>query len=199
MQKNHEKWLKIKPYGLTDNDYGLDDDFGGFRPFSVLDLTFQKREDSIESLSNLFGSFVSLELKFGDGLDYEVGVSGLEQLKVLLDRVNELLKRVDIGIKRIEVTRTDPTSTNAGWVFNTFSTHDFTPIVRWQDSISDRWFGLNSCSDGQLDVLRILINICNFNDYWSSRVNLIYSCFWENFLWLVLSTNYFYGNDFSKN
>ena len=157
------KWLKIKPYPL-------DNDFGGFRPFSILDLTFQKREESIESLSNLFGSFVSLELKFGDGLDYEVGVSGLEQLKVLLDRVNELLKRVDIGIKRIEVTRTDPTSTNASWVFNTFSTHDFTPIVRWQDSISDRWFGLNSCSDGQLDVLRILINICNFNDYSSSQI-----------------------------
>lgn len=158
------KWLKIKPYGLAD------DDFGGFRPFSVLDLTFQKREDSIESLSNLFASFVSLNLKFEDGLDYEVGVSGLEQLKVLLDLVNVLLSQVDIGIKKIEVTRTDPTSTN-GWLgILTLSTHDFTPIVRWQDSISGKWFGLNSCSDGQLDVLRILISICNFNDYSSSPI-----------------------------
>ena len=156
------KWLKIERNHLSD-------DFWDFRPFSILDLTFQKREESIESLANLFASFVRLELKFEDGLDYEVGVSGLEQLKVILDQVNVLLSQVDIGIRRIEVNHTDPTSTSNFWGLKTHRIHNFAPIVRWQDSISGKWFGLTSCSDGQLDVLRILINIGNFNDD-SSRV-----------------------------
>ena len=158
-QTPSSKWLKLSRNSSVD-----------WAPFSVLDLTFQKREESIESLTSLFASFIELKFEYEDGLDYQVGVSGLEQLKTLLDQVNALLTQVDIGIAKIEVTNTDPALTDDLFGLNPPRTHDFTPIVKWHDSISRREFSLSSCSDGQLDVLRILINICNFNRYSSSTI-----------------------------
>lgn len=150
--------------------------YGNYRwnPFSVLDLTFQKRKESIEGLKKIFTSFVKMKIDKTDGPNYAVGVSGLEELDFFLDQVNRLLSRVEIGISKIErkspeylFVKIDPhiraLSENDPRIRRPdLEDHDFTPIVGWQDSVSSAWLPLDSCSDGQLDVLRILVNLCNF-------------------------------------
>jgi ABC-type branched-subunit amino acid transport system ATPase component len=139
-----------------------------WQPYGVLDLTFQKREESIDGLNELFRSFLKLQIEAGDSADYEVKVSGLGQLNSLLQLVNSLLPDVEIGISKIGLQRPDheemkfEASQEVRWYLTDKRNHDFTPIINWHDSVSKSWLPLETCSDGQLDVLRILINLCNF-------------------------------------
>ncbi len=140
-----------------------------WQPFDILDLTFQKKKESIDELKSLFASFLQLEIDQSDSSDYQIKVSGLAKLDALLQQVNTLLPNIDIGISMIEKKDHDYHFDLAGETFwssnisqTSKSNYDFTPIIGWQDSNSKKWLPLEICSDGQLDVLRILINLCNF-------------------------------------
>ncbi len=166
------------PFDLLSNDASLstltmklESKFSPYtwQPFDVLDLTFQKQEESIEELKELFASFLDLEIDHGDLSDYQVKVSGLTKLDALLQQVNTLLPNIDIGISKIEKKKPGYHFDLVGetlWFSkisqNSKSNYDFTPIIGWQDSNSKKWLPLEICSDGQLDVLRILLNLCNF-------------------------------------
>lgn len=140
-----------------------------WRPFDILDLTFQKQKESIDQLKELFTSFLNLEIAHEDLSDYQVKVSVSTNLDKLIQQVNTLLPDIDIGISKIE-------RKNPSYHFNpdgkqilisknylgSKSNYDFTPIIGWHDSNSKKLLPLEICSDGQLDVLRILINLCNF-------------------------------------
>lgn len=143
----------------------------GWRPFEILDLTFKKQRESIDQLKKLFASFLNLQIDDGDMPDYQVKVSGLSRLDALLQQVNTLLPNIDIGISKIEKKNPDYHFNLSGETFYynlssaSKSNYDFTPIIGWQDSNSKKWLPLEICSDGQLDVLRILINLCNFTNF----------------------------------
>lgn len=148
-----------------------------WQPFNILDISFQKHKESIDELKKLFASFIHLKIDYGDLPDYQVKVSGLANLDVLLQQVNKLLPNIDIGISKIEMQNPDHHWNPAGeaiWVSNTEmaskSNYDLTPIIGWQDSNSKTWHHLETCSDGQLDVLRMLINLCNFTSSTSKAV-----------------------------
>ena len=137
-----------------------------WQPFDILDLTFKKQKESIDQLRELFASFLNLEIDHSDAPDYQVKVFGLTKLDALLKQVNTLLLNIDIGISKIERKEPDYHFNLYGetvWTLNNpKSKYDFTPILGWQDLNSKKWLPLEICSDGQLDVLRILINLCYF-------------------------------------
>ena len=137
---------------------------GGWKPFRVLDLTFRNRRQSIDALVGVFAGFVSISINEDDTPSYQLEVNGLEKLDALLDQVNSMIKRVDVGISKIE--RLSPThvwrDTRIPAFVEQKKSHDFTPIVGWRDAVTGKLFPLESCSDGQLDVLRILVGLCNF-------------------------------------
>ena len=138
-----------------------------WEPFEVLDLTFHKREESINGLRDLFKTFIEIDINYSVGPNYEVNVFGLDNLQSLLEMVNGYISEIDIGITRIELQKPDhywkKFDGEVNWFGLNKTDHDFTPIIGWQDSNSKKWLPLESCSDGQLDVLRILINLCKFS------------------------------------
>jgi len=141
-----------------------------WEPFSVHNLTFQRREDSVADLEKIFLSFVNIKINFGKGTSYDIAVSGLDDLTHLLEQVNTLLPQVEIGISKVELhnSNPDPVPVPAPLVFVGPKTgHDFGPTIWVRDSSSKNWLTLNECSDGQLDVIRILINICNYSKQYS--------------------------------
>jgi hypothetical protein len=111
----------------------------------------------------LFQDFVELEINFDEGPNYEVAVSGLENLDRLLKQVSKLLKEIEIGISEVELQkpghRWPRFEGEIDWGISKVE-HDFKPIVGWKESVSGKWLPLSSCSDGQLDTLRILIQLC---------------------------------------
>jgi energy-coupling factor transporter ATP-binding protein EcfA2 len=147
---NSSNWLKI----FT----------GGWKPFRVLDLTFRNRQQSIDDLVAVFAGFVSISINEDDTPSYQLEVNGLEKLDALLDQVSSMINRVDVGISKIE--RLSPTHDWRDARIPTFvdqkKSHDFTPIVGWRDAVTGKLLPLESCSDGQLDVLRILVSLSNF-------------------------------------
>jgi energy-coupling factor transporter ATP-binding protein EcfA2 len=134
-----------------------------WEPFEVSDLTFYGRNQSIEALEQLFLKFVELEVIFDDGPNYEVKVSGLDYLDQMLKKVNKLLTEIEIGISEVALQkpghRWPRFEGEVDWGVSEI-THDFAPIIGWKDSVSERWLPIASCSDGQLDVLRILVQLC---------------------------------------
>ena len=148
-----------------------------WQPFNILDLSFQKHTESIVGLKEIFASFLHLEIDHGDLPDYQVKVSGLTKLDVLLQQVNTFLPNIDIGISKIEVQKPGNDWIRPGetsWLSYVPTSNgikfDFTPIIGWQDSNSKTWHPLEFCSDGQLDVLRILINLVKFTSSTSAAV-----------------------------
>jgi energy-coupling factor transporter ATP-binding protein EcfA2 len=137
---------------------------GGWKPFRVLDLTFRNRRQSIDALVGLFAGFVSISINEDDTPSYQLVVNGLEKLDALLHQVSSMIKRVDVGISKIE--RLSPIhewrDTRMPAFVEQKKSHDFTPIVGWRDAVTGKLFPLESCSDGQLDVLRILVSLSNF-------------------------------------
>lgn len=132
-----------------------------WRPFDVVDATFSSRKESLENLNRIFRSFVSMKVDQESLTHYQVDVSGLADLDAMLRQVNTLLREVDIGVAQVGLQK-------VGHSWDTVSVkfpgadHDFTPVVGWQDSITNRWLPLKYCSDGQLEVIRILVNLCSF-------------------------------------
>jgi len=134
-----------------------------FTPFFIKDLTFQKREDSITKLQNLFREYIEIELAIDESYeyDYQLNVSGLKNLDELLQDVNLLLSTVDIGVSelRIQTIGTMPFGTIRSLPIQS---HNFQPVIEWLDSNSQSWLELSACSDGQLEVVRLLISLCIF-------------------------------------
>jgi len=134
-----------------------------WEPFEVSDLTFYGRNQSIEALEQLFFQFVELEINSDDAPNYEVKVSGLDYLDQMLKKVNKLLTEIEIGISEVALQkpghRWPRFEGEVDWGVSKIA-HDFAPIIGWKDSVSRRWLPLANCSDGQLDVLRILVQLC---------------------------------------
>ena len=155
-------FLKVRPEFIN----------GIWKPFDVLNLTFQSRSDSINGLSKLFRNFLKLDVQHITGPNYEIKVSGLERLDRLLKQVSNFLSEIEIGISKIELQNPEiaPIGTNytefefdsIGGLSSSKRTHDFTPVVIWHGKGSQQPLLLDSCSDGQLDVLRILVHLCAF-------------------------------------
>lgn len=134
----------------------------GWHPLDVVDATFVSREKSFDGLNEIFRGFLKFKVIQKDSPHYQVDVSGLEAVETLLHQVNKLLPNVDIGVSKIELQEPNHTwnlEEKPLWTLDR-SKHDFTPIVGWQDSITKKWLPLDVCSDGQLEVVRILVNLC---------------------------------------
>lgn len=142
-----------------------------WRPFSVNDLTYHDRDNSISNIAVISRSFVKIILDSSNAPNYELSVSGLESLTALLHQVTEFLKEIDIGVAKVTLDepKDSDKSTRIGttWVFEESNSHDFTPTIWIQDSFSKKWHDLAACSDGQLDVIRILINLCFYSMQYS--------------------------------
>ena len=142
-----------------------------WRPFSVNDLTYHDRDSSISNIAAISRSFVKVNVESGLAPNYALSVSGLENLTVLLKQVTDFLKEIDIGITKVTLdepdnsVRTTPMETI--WFSEESNSHDFTPRIWLQDSFSKKWHDLAACSDGQLDVIRILINLCFYSKQYS--------------------------------
>lgn len=141
-----------------------------WRPFSVNELTYHDRGNSISNIAVICRSFLKISLDSSSAPNYELSVSGLENLKALLDQVTEFLKEIDIGVAKVtlnEPNYSDKDPRIGIWVFEEKNAHDFTPSIWIQDSFSKKWHLLDACSDGQLDVIRILINLCFYSTQYS--------------------------------
>lgn len=142
-----------------------------WQPFSVNDLTYHDRGNSISNIAVISRSFVKIILDSSSAPNYELSVSGLENLTALLDQVTAFLKEIDIGVAKVTLDEPNDSdrATRIGttWVFEESNSHDFTPTIWIQDSFSKKWHDLAACSDGQLDVIRILINLCFYSMQYS--------------------------------
>lgn len=128
--------------------------------FDIVDLTFQSREKSIDDVRTLFHEFVTVVVEPAEGSDYVVRTRTNRRMATVLTQSSRLLRESDIGIEEIRIRPHErSTVVNApDWVLGR-RTVDFAPVVQWRGTGDDKWHALETCSDGQLDVLRVTVQL----------------------------------------
>ena len=118
--------------------------FRGFnwRPFSFINISYLSRENSISEISSLCEKFIQSKYSDEDvDSSYTITVTGHQRIDELLNDSLKLIRELEIGISGLKRIKG---STK----------------IEWEDDISKNWLALDATSDGQLDVLRIIIRLC---------------------------------------
>lgn len=140
-----------------------------FSPFDVVNLTFKSREASIDEVRSVFHGYLTVNRAPADDGGYVVEVGQGPQVTRILTSTVELLGETDIDVADLRIRPADEFRTGtAHWGISYVSdgvnprTQDLLPVVEWRGSASDEWRSLGQCSDGQLDVIRILVRLVDF-------------------------------------
>lgn len=139
-----------------------------FSPFDVVDLTFKSREASIDEVRSVFHGYLAVNRAPVEDGGYVIEVGQGPQVTRILTSTVKLLGETDIDVVDLRIRPTDEFRTGI-MQFGVYltdgvnpKTHDLLPVVEWRGSASDEWRSLDQCSDGQLDVIRILVRLVDF-------------------------------------
>ena len=154
----------FRPFLSSDDSW-----YSRFSPFEVVDLTFASRETSIEEIRAVFHGLLTVTRDGFEESSYVVTVTPGPQVEKTLRSTVRLLRETDIDVVDLRIRPADEFRTGRHhWGPSVSSdgtnprTHELLPIVEWKGSTSDEWRSLHQCSDGQLDVIRILVRLVEF-------------------------------------
>jgi energy-coupling factor transporter ATP-binding protein EcfA2 len=137
----------------------------GWAPFDIVDLTYSSRMSSLEEIKALFCKFVEVRIEPADDADYVLRVSGMKSLQNVLSATNKLLEETGIGVNKLRIVpkhlHKSSESSDKGLLLPD-DRRDFVPRVVWCGVDDEKWFSLDSCSDGQLEVVRLLLRLVEF-------------------------------------
>ena len=124
----------------------LDDKYSRHdQPFSFSDLTFRSRKNSESEVIDLLDGFIRANpTEDAASSSYTVTWTGFDAFDSFLEESSRLLSETGVGVTALK--RAAFTSKPG-------------KITQWQDAVSHQWLAIEKLSDGQLDVVRVILRL----------------------------------------
>lgn len=115
------------------------------QPFSFSDLTFRSRKNSESEVIDLLDGFIRANpSEDAASSSYTVTWTGFDAFDSFLEESSRLLSETGVGVTALK--RAAFTSKPG-------------KITQWQDAVSHQWLAIEKLSDGQLDVVRVILRL----------------------------------------
>jgi len=115
------------------------------QPFSFSDLTFRSRKNSESEVIDLLDGFIKANpTEDAASSSYTVTWTGFDAFDSFLEESSRLLSETGVGVTALK--RAAFTSKPG-------------KVTQWQDAVSHQWLAIKKLSDGQLDVVRVILRL----------------------------------------